>query len=178
MYNVIMKFFSGFSLRDEEYLFTQYIKKSDFTICGFSYGAIAALNATIKALDTSKRVDTLQLFSPAFFQSKEEKFKRLQLRAYKANKELYMKQFINSCFEPYNAKIVKHKESTLEELKELLEYEWDEEKFKYLESRGVKIEVYLGGRDAIIDAEGARAFFLNCTTVTYIKDANHFLQLK
>jgi len=173
-----MKFYSGFSLKEEAYLFASYIKPSDFNICGFSYGAIAALNATIKALESSKRIDTLQLFSPAFFQTKEEKFKRLQLRAYKTNQELYMKQFINSCFEPYNVKITKHKESSLEELKELLEYVWDEEKFEYLESRGVKVEVYLGGRDAIIDVKAAREFFIKVATVTYIKDANHFLQLK
>lgn len=173
-----MKFYSGFSLKDEMYLFTPYIKQSDFTVCGFSYGAIAAFNATLEALKNSQRVDTLQLFSPAFFQTKEEKFKRLQLRAYKSSEELYMKQFVNACFAPYNKKITTHKESKLEELQELLEYVWDEEQFEYLESCGVKVEVYLGGCDAIIDVAGAREFFLEVATVTYIKEANHFLQLK
>lgn len=172
-----MKFYSGFSLKEEEYLFTPYIKKSDFTICGFSYGAIAALNRAVKEIERAKRIDTLQLFSPAFFQTKDEKFKRLQLRSYKANKELYMKQFVNSCFTPYNKKVIQHRDTTLEELQELLEYVWDEEKFKYLESKGVKVEVYLGGKDIIIDVAGAREFFLQHSTVTYIKDANHFLQL-
>lgn len=172
-----MQFYSGFSLRDEEYLFSPYIKRSDFTICGFSYGTIAALNATLKLLKDAKRVDTLQLFSPAFFQTKDEKFKRLQLRSYKTNKELYMQQFVESCFAPYNKKVLTHKETSIEQLQELLEYEWDEQKLKYLEDCGVKIEVYLGGKDAIIDVEGAHEFFLEYATLTYIKDANHFLQL-
>lgn len=172
-----MQFHSGFSLQGEAYLFTSYIKKSDFTICGFSYGAIAALNAAIERVESAKRIDTLQLFSPAFFQTKDEKFKRLQLRSYKANKELYMKQFVNSCFTPYNKKVIQHKDTTLEELQELLEYVWDEEKLLFLESKGVCIEVYLGGKDAIIDVAGARDFFVKLSTLTYIKDANHFLQL-
>jgi hypothetical protein len=41
--------------------------------------------------------------------------------------------------------------------------------------RGINIEVYLGGEDKIIDVTGAREFFLEVATVTYIKDANHFL---
>lgn len=171
-----MKFYSGFSLQDEEYLFSSYIKKSDFTVCGFSYGAIAAFTTALEMLENNKRIDTLQLFSPAFFQTKDEKFKRLQLRSYKAHKELYMKQFLELCFAPYNRKITKQKETSFEELQELLEYVWKVDGFTLLESKGVKIEVYLGGKDAIIDVEGARQFFLEVSTVTYIKDANHFLQ--
>ena len=172
-----MQFHSGFSLQNEAYLFTPYIKKSDFTICGFSYGAIAALNAATNAIESATRLDTLQLFSPAFFQTKDEKFKRVQLRSYRANKALYMQEFVKSCFAPYNTKVLEHKETTLEELQELLEYVWNAEQFAFLESRGVKIEVYLGGKDAIIDVAGAREFFLKYATVTYIKDANHFLQI-
>ncbi len=172
-----MQFYSGFSLKDEAYLFAPYIKQSDFSVCGFSYGAIAALNATLEMLETSRRVDRLQLFSPAFFQTKEQKFKRLQLRSYKTDKNLYMNQFIKACFSPYEKKILSHKETSIEELKELLEYEWDAEKLREIEACGVKIEVYLGGKDAIIDVEGAREFFLEYATLTYIKDANHFLQL-
>lgn len=172
-----MNFYSGFSLRDEEYLFTQYIKRSDFTLCGFSYGAIMALKRALEEIEQGRRVDTLQLFSPAFFQTKEEKFKRLQLRAYSKNRDVYLKQFIASCFSPYNQKIIKQRETHLDELKELLEYEWELEKLQTLEDKGVKIEVYLGGKDAIIDVEAAKDFFLQVATVTYIKEANHFLQL-
>jgi len=172
-----MKFYSGFSLKNEEYLFSELIKKSEYTICGFSYGAIKALRATTKALDEGKRVDTLQLFSPAFFQTKDEKFKRLQLMTYKKNEEIYLKQFISSCFEPFEKKIVEHTSSTIDELRELLEYEWNLDDFKELIERGIKIEVYLGGQDNIIDVNAAKELFLEVATVTYIKDANHFLQL-
>ena len=171
-----MKFYSGFSLKNEEYLFGDFIKSSEYTICGFSYGAIKALEAIKKALDEGKRVDTLQLFSPAFFQITDEKFKRLQLMSYKKNQEIYLKQFISSCFEPFEKKIVEHSSTTADELRELLEYEWNLDDFKELMKRGITIEVYLGGQDKIIDSNAAKELFLEIATVTYIKDANHFLQ--
>ncbi len=171
-----MKFFSGFSLKNEEYLLSEYIDKSAYTICGFSYGAIKALNATVEMIENSQRVDRLQLFSPAFFQTKEQKFKRLQLMSYKKSKLLYMKQFIKGCFSPYEEKIVETIETDISELQELLEYEYSLDKLKMIEESGVKIEVYLGAKDMIIDVERAREFFLQVATVTYIKEANHFLQ--
>jgi len=172
-----MKFFSGFSLINEEYLFEEYIEGSQYSICGFSYGAIKALNATSEMLKNSQRVDRLQLFSPAFFQTKEEKFKRLQLMSYKKSKLLYLKQFMKGCFFPYEEKIVENIDTDISELKELLEYEWSIERLKDIADKGVKIEVYLGSCDAIIDVQQAREFFLEVATVTYIKEANHFLLL-
>ncbi|MFK5937442.1 MAG: pimelyl-ACP methyl ester esterase BioV [Sulfurimonas sp.] len=172
-----MRFFSGFSLKDEVYLFDKYIKKSEYAICGFSYGAITAFKKTLDMLNAGERVDTLQLFSPAFFQSKDEKFKRLQLISYKKNQAAYMEQFISSCFSPYGKKIVKHKDTTMDELKELLYYEWSLDDLKKIELSGVKIEVYLGGEDRIIDINAAKEMFLNVATVSYIKSANHFLQI-
>ena len=172
-----MRFFSGFSLKNEEYLFDKYTRKSEYTICGFSYGAIAAFRMTIDMLNAGKRVDTLQLLSPAFFQSKDEKFKRLQLISYQKNQDVYMEQSISSCFLPYNKKIVEYKETTIVELKELLNYEWSLEDLKKIEERGVKIEIYLGGEDKIIDVNAAKELFLNVSTVTYVKSANHFLQI-
>jgi len=174
--SISMKFYSGFSLKNEEYLFRNFIKSSEYTVCGFSYGAIKALRATRQALNEGKRVDTLQLFSPAFFQSKAEKFKRLQLMSYKKNEALYLKQFISSCFEPFEKKIIEHTDTTIDELRELLEYKWNIDDFKELVNRGVAIEVYLGAQDKIIDVTAAKELFLEVATVTYIKDANHFLQ--
>jgi hypothetical protein len=170
-----MKFFSGFSLTNEEYLFEEYIDPSQYSICGFSYGAIKALRVTSKMLTDSQRVDRLQLFSPAFFQTKEEKFKRLQLMSYKKSKLLYLKQFMKGCFFPYEEKIVENIDTDISELKELLEYEWSMDKLKEISQSGVKIEVYLGSKDAIIDVLRAKEFFLEVATVTYIKEANHFL---
>ena len=172
-----MQFFSGFSLTNESYLFDEYISKSDYSVVGFSYGAIKAFEYVKKELASSRRVDTLQLISPAFFQNKPNKFKKLQLMAYSKNELTYMKSFMNSCFEPYEKKIVQNKQTTKEELEELLNFEWNLQELESLVQKGVKIEVYLGEYDKIIDATDAKEFFMQVATVTYIKDANHFLQL-
>ena len=172
-----MKFFSGFSLTNEEHLFEQFIDSSEYNVCGFSYGAIKALNYVVEELNRGNRIDRLQLLSPAFFQNKDAKFKKLQLLSYRKNKELYLNQFLKSCFDPYEKKIVQNVDTQVEELEELLYYKWDEEKLSYLSSRGVVIEVYLGSEDMIVDALSAKEYFLECSTVTYIKKANHFLQL-
>ncbi|QOP45589.1 pimelyl-ACP methyl ester esterase BioV [Sulfurimonas paralvinellae] len=170
-----MRFFSGFSLQNEQHFFTPFIKESDYSVCGFSYGAIKAFEYVQKALREGKRVDTLQLFSPAFFQSKDEKFKRLQLMAYRKNEDAYLAQFINACFLPYERQDVARSVTVIEELEELLNYEWNFESLRELCRSGVAIEVYLGGKDQIVDADAAKEFFLDVATVTYIKDGNHFL---
>jgi len=170
-----MQFYSGFSLSEEAHFFEDLLDKSDFTIAGFSYGAIKAFEAAQKALCEGKRVDRLQLFSPAFFQSKDAKFKRLQLMAYRKNEEEYLRQFINACFLPYERRDVAREVTVLEELEELLNYEWDKDAFSALREAGMVIEVYLGARDQIVDSVAAKEFFLDVATVTLIKEGNHFL---
>ncbi|MCX6051517.1 MAG: pimelyl-ACP methyl ester esterase BioV [Campylobacterales bacterium] len=171
-----MKFFSGFSLLGESYLFDAYINNSEYSACGFSYGAIKAFHYVEEQLACGNRIDTLQLFSPAYFQSKSKEFKRLQLMAYKKNQSGYLKEFMNACFIPHAKKKIKHDATTFEELEELLNYSWNIAELQALADKGVKIEVYLGGEDKIIDVQRARWLFLNVATVTYIKNANHFLQ--
>ncbi|MFA5233792.1 MAG: pimelyl-ACP methyl ester esterase BioV [Sulfurimonas sp.] len=173
-----MKFYSGFSLKGEDHYFSDYINRSDYSVSGFSYGAIKAFQYVKEQLELKKRVDILQLFSPAFFQTKDEKFKKLQLLGYRKNRDAYLKEFIASCFLPHEKKAVEHNENSVEELEELLNYEWNMHELKSIANRGVKIEVYLGGEDRIIDAKSAKEFFLEVATVTYIKEANHFLLLK
>jgi len=172
-----MKFYSGFSLKNEEYFFNSFIKNSEYTVCGFSYGAIEALNRVADLIKNKKRVDTLQLFSPIFFQNKDTKFIRLQMIAYNKDKSSYMKQFTKNSFAPYKSKEVQHTETNVEELKELLEHKWSLKSLEALNRVGVKIEVYLGGKDKIVDTLEAKEFFVKVATVTYIKSANHFLQL-
>ena len=172
-----MQFYSGFSLKDEEYLFEEYINKSQYCVCGFSYGATKALRYTQEQLKMGRRIDTLQFFSPAFFQTKSYKFKKLQTIGYKKDKSKYLNSFIDLCFKPYEKKITEHYETEIGELEELLNYRWDIQELKELVNKGVKLEIYLGGKDKIIDGECAREFFLHVATVTYIKDANHFLQV-
>ena len=172
-----MKFFSGFSLKNESSLFTRYVNSSDYTVCGFSYGSIKALESVKEQLKNGRRVDRLQLFSPVFFETKSEKFKKLQLFGYKKDKVFYLKQFIESCFYPYGVKTIEQKENSFEELSELLNYKWVKPELVELINLGVNIEVYLGSKDKIIDVESAREFFLDVATVTYLKEANHFLQI-
>lgn len=172
-----MKFYSGFALDGEQEYFKDYIDSSDFCVCGFSYGAIKALKQTLVELKNAKRVDRLQLFSPAFFQTKDDKFKKKQLMGYRKNTHTYLEQFLKSCFLPHQQKDVTLSHSSTEELQELLEYRWCKKELEHIKNSGVAIEVYLGGEDKIIDLGGARDFFLEVATVTYIKNANHFLQI-
>lgn len=170
-----MQFYSGFSLKNEDYCFSDYINRSEYSVCGFSYGAIKAFEHVKEQLEAKKRIDSLQLISPAFFQTKDEKFKKLQLLGYRKNRDTYLKEFMSLCFLPYEKKVVERNENSAEELEELLYYVWKKDELKYIANNGVKIEVYLGADDRIIDVDGAREFFLEVATVTYIKNANHFL---
>jgi hypothetical protein len=168
-----MKFFSGFTLRNESHLFRDWLRPGDYTAAGFSYGAI---KAAAYALDTSERIDTLQLFSPAFFQNRPDRFKRLQTLAFSKDPEGYRTQFLANCFKPLEVQPVERTEGSVEELEELLYYVWEPETLRAIAERGTRIEVYLGEADGIIDAAEAREFFTPFATVTLIKHANHFLQ--
>ncbi|MCP4970910.1 MAG: pimelyl-ACP methyl ester esterase BioV [Arcobacter sp.] len=170
---MISKFFSGFSLNNEKELFKDYIIDNDFTVSGFSYGSIKAFEFT---LNSKKRIDTLQLFSPAFFQVKDTKFKRMQLMFFKKDPKSYCDNFLENI--SYPSKIDTKKffdQGTEDELDELINYKWEEKKLDEVLSRGIKIEVYLGEKDKIIDSKQALDFFRNYATVYYIKEKGHIL---
>jgi hypothetical protein len=168
-----MRFYSGFALCGDQYFFDTYLKPSDYTVAGFSYGAIKAAQY---ARDSHERIDTLQLFSPAFFQTKKESFRRLQMAGYFKDTERYLENFLTSCFAPSPQSPVNMGENSAESLEELLYFEWNDDLMKQICSKGTRIEVYLGLEDQVIDVAGAREFFLPYATVTSIKRANHFLQ--
>ena len=168
-----MHYYSGFALHDEVHFFEAFRDKNAYCVSGFSYGAIKAFQYV---LDTQSRVDRLQLFSPAFFQQKSDKFKRLQMMGYQKTSDLYIKKFTENCFLPYSPKEVSYAQHSAFELEELLHFVWKEEEIKTLIDRGVRIEVYLGSEDKISDVASAFAFFKPFGTVTLIKGANHFLQ--
>ena len=171
-----MNFYSGFSLQNDSSFFKEYIEDSLYSVSGFSYGAILALKEVQKRLKENKRIDKLQLFSPAFFQTKSAKFKKLQMLGFTKSKENYIQKFLQLCFSPYEMNVVSLNDAKKEELEELLNFEWIGAELLELEEQGIVIEVYLGGKDAIIDVVSAREFFVEFSTLTYIKDANHFLQ--
>lgn len=168
-----MRFYSGFSLRNEAHYFAPFLKRNDYTVAGFSYGAIKAFH---DVLSTHERIDTLQLFSPAYFCNKPERFKRLQLQGYNRDSEQYRSRFIESCFAPYPVQPVEEGEASGEALEALLNFSWPESQLRALVDRGVHIEVYLGEKDAVIDADAAKAHFQPYATIYYIKNANHFVQ--
>lgn len=168
-----MKFFSGFSLKGDRHFFDPYLKKGEYDVAGFSYGAI---NAARYASDASERIDTLQLFSPAFFQSRKESFRRMQLGGYLKDPAGYRELFLANCFAPCATEETQEGEHDAEALRDLLYFVWEGELMERIRAKGTRIEVYLGLEDRIIDVEGAREFFLPYATVTSIKKANHFLQ--
>ena len=171
-----MNFYSGFSLSNDKQLFEPYLKESAYTLAGFSYGAIKAFK---EALNTQTRIDTLQLFSPAFFQDKNEKFKRMQMMYFGKDANAYLNNFVTSCFAPVeiDTDVVLQMGSEVE-LKELLTYEWKADELKALQEKGVEIEVYLGSDDKIIDAHKAKEFFLPYATTYMINHAGHTLKTK
>ncbi|NQY94024.1 MAG: alpha/beta hydrolase, partial [Campylobacteraceae bacterium] len=99
------KFFSGFSLQGEKELFQTYLSENDFTVCGFSYGAQQAFDYV---LNSKTRVDLLQLFSPAFFQDKDLKYKRMQLMYFKKDALNYCSNFLDNSVYPTNKKLDKY----------------------------------------------------------------------
>ena len=167
------KYFSGFCFFEESELFKDYIIQNDFTVSGFSFGAIKAFE---EVLNSNNRVDKLQLFSPAFFQTQNEKFKRTQIMYFKKDANAYCQTFLSNVLSPLDLDISKYfKLGSIEELQELLYYEWSEEKLQKLLDKGTKIEVYLGGVDKIIEASKVKEFFKNFATVYYIKEKGHLL---
>ena len=164
-----MKFYSGFSLSNDEQLFRPYLKSTQFCVAGFSYGAIKAFR---QVLESKTRIDTLQLFSPAFFQSRSDKFRRMQSMYFAKEKRAYLKNFFDSCFLPAQADgSVLLGEGSAEELEELLSYEWKADELKSIQDRGIEIEVYLGSEDKIIEAQKAKEFFLPHATTYMINHA-------
>lgn len=166
-------YFSGFCLKNESDLFFNYILKNEFTVSGFSYGAI---NAFEEVLNSDVRVDKLQLFSPAFFQTKDKKYKRMQLMFYKKDEDAYCNNFLKNITYPSNINCDKYFiPGTYDDLDKLINYNWDEKKLQSLINKGVKIEVFIGEKDKIIEAQKAKDFFLKYATVYFIKNVGHIL---
>ena len=174
-------YFSGFSLTNESEIFNEYRIKNDITVSAFSYGCIKLveniLGGTYEEESSKKRIDTIQLFSPAFFNDKDEKFKRLQLMFFKKDSGTYCDNFLKNCGFKEVDKSKYFQIGSFEELQELLYYKWDEEKMERLKAKNITIETYLGECDRIIDSKEALAFFRKFGDVYFIKGANHNLSL-
>jgi len=171
-----MVYFNGFSLQNEEVYFQEYLLESDLCVAGFSYGAQKAFEYVYHA---NVRVDRLILLSPAFFQTKKQSFIRTQLHYFEAGKDAYTDQFLLNAAFPASIDLKEYlKTGSKEELETLLTYQWDEEKIKKVQEKGTVIEVFLGGRDKIMEAEEAFDFFAPLVTSYYMKDSGHLLLLE
>ncbi len=171
-----MRYFSGFSLEGEEALFSAYLDSNDYTVAGFSYGAQLAFEYAYKS---SRRIDRLILLSPAFFQTQKPSFIRTQLRYFDANKEAYVKQFLENVAYPASTPLEHYLNvGTKETLEALLSYVWEKEKIEVLQKRGITIEVFIGDEDKIIDSKEAITFFKTCTTLYTVKNTGHLLEQK
>ncbi|BDY11951.1 pimelyl-ACP methyl ester esterase BioV [Hydrogenimonas cancrithermarum] len=172
-----MIFFSGFSLRNEQELFVEYLDRyhdNPYVIAGFSYGAIKALEYT---LQTGRRIDKLILLSPAWFKNKSRAFVKTQLIHYKKEPDRYVETFLKNASDPSPLGLEPYKgPSKIEELEELLTYPWPEEKLQIVVDKKIDIETYLGGRDRIIDAAAAHDFFKNFSTSYLFKPFGHLLR--
>ncbi len=166
-------YFSGFSLEGEKELFKDYLEETDFTVSGFSFGAQKAFEYV---LNSEKRVDKLQLFSPAFFQIKDKKYKRLQLMFFGKDKDQYCKNFLENVSSGSNIDLEPYfKQGSQTELEELLHYNWAKIDLQNVVNKGTKIEVFLGASDKIIDSMEAYQFFKEFATVYYMKNKGHIL---
>lgn len=167
-------YFSGFCLKNEKVLFDEYIIENNVTKSGFSYGAIMAFE---DVLHSNKRIDLLQLFSPAFFQNKNKKFIRMQEMFYKKDKNTYSENFIKNISLPSKFNCLEYlTEGKSSELNILMNYVWEQEKLEKVLNNGTKIEVYLGSEDKIIDSKEAMNFFKEYARVYFIKDVGHILK--
>ncbi len=168
-----MRYFSGFCFKNEQDLFDDILLKNDFCVAGFSYGAIKAFEYTY---NLNKRVDTLQLISPAFFQDRNDRFISLQLRAFSKDRDKYLKNFYQNSLYPLKIDIKRfYSTGNTEELKELLNYKWDIKKIEQTVKRGVKLEVFLGSYDKIINPNVVKDFFTPFATIYWFNNLGHII---
>ena len=165
-------YFSGFSLQNEKELFSNYLINNDFTVSGFSFGAQKAVEYV---LNTKTRIDTLQLFSPSYFNDQDKKYKRMQVIYFKKDSEAYCDDFLENCGLNKKQKDKYFHMGTVEELEDLLNYDWSEKKLQSIVERKINIEVYLGVEDKIINSKQAKEFFRKFGEVYYIKGKGHIL---
>ncbi|BAF70188.1 pimelyl-ACP methyl ester esterase BioV [Nitratiruptor sp. SB155-2] len=172
-----MQFFSGFGFHNEKILFLDILNRSDFTIAGFSYGAQKAFQEAVKQVQEGKRVDTLQLISPAYFDEESKEFKHKQILSFVKNQDAYLHFFYKKAAYPSKKDYSKFfTQPSLGDLKALLFFTWDDKALEFLVQSGVHIEVFIGALDKIVNPQKSKHFFQQYGQVYYIKDVGHLLR--
>ncbi len=171
-----MKFFSGFALKNEASLFSHLLKEwenNPYVVAGFSYGAIEAFEYTLK---NDRRIDRLILLSPAWFLDKDRAFVRTQLIYFKKDPQTYLDTFFQNAVQPANIDLNPYRgEGDAQALQKLLTYPWEKTTLQSLQKRGIKLQIFLGAKDRIIDATKAHDHFKNFGESWLFKAWGHFL---
>lgn len=168
-----MHYFSGFCFKNEKEIFSHLPLVEDiFTFTGFSYGAIKAYQTALLSLEEGRRVQRVNLLSPAFFQTKTPSFLKMQIMGFRKDSQKYIKNFLSLCGN-VNAKYLNM--GTIQELQELLYFKWESQQLKRLQDSGVQINVFIGEKDQIISPQEVREFFLPYCTIYSYKNFNHCL---
>ena len=169
-----MRFFSGFCFEGESELFASFASMNGrYTLNGFSYGAILAFKEALNLVRKSHRIQSLNLFSPAFFQERKPSFLKAQILGFKKDPQSYIQNFLSLCGNP-PAKYFK--QGTLEQLEELLSFEWRREELELLCASGVELNIFVGGKDKIISSQEVIDFFTPFGIVHLYQNLNHHLQ--
>ncbi|TSA87024.1 pimelyl-ACP methyl ester esterase BioV [Helicobacter mehlei] len=178
---MVGRYFSGFGFQREEWLFESILKPCGlYDVAGFSYGAICALEYACEQVKQNKRIQRLVLIAPCMLAHKSQAFKNLQLKAYQQNPHAYMQAFFEkigwSALLAQDPSLARYTHlGSLQDLQILLNYHYAPEKLEFLCARGVRLEVFIGLEDAIMDAKALCVFFRNYGCVWQFKGANHLL---
>lgn len=165
-------FYSGFCLSGEEGLFDEFLPSFGEYAAGFSYGSIAALKFAAQNKDVTKLI----LLSPAYYTHKDADFKEAQIAAFEADPELYRLKLLKKSGlredegERYGIP------GTSAQLRELLYFDWGDSEIASVVDKGVKIEVFIGGGDRVVEPEASAEFFRRYGSVYYLKNKNHILR--
>ncbi len=169
-----MNYFSGFLLQNELSLFGEICANlGKYSVVGFSRGAIDAI---AYVLNSDVRIDNLVLISPAYFEDRDEKFKRSQLAIFQKDRQAYTKIFYRNIAAPARADLEPYqREEGIEELERLLYYQYEREQLRKILNRGVQMDVHLGECDRIINSDATANFFEEFATIYYYKKRGHIL---
>lgn len=165
-------FYSGFCLDGEEGLFDEYLPAFGDFVAGFSYGSIKAVRYALQ----NDSVKSLLLLSPAYYTHKDNEFIEAQLAAFEADPALYKLKLLKKSGLKEEEGERYGKEGAIEELKELLYFDWRTAGLDVLKERGVKIEVFIGGGDRVVEPLPSQKFFEKYAKVHWLENKNHVLR--
>lgn len=171
------EFFGGFALKDDLNLFANLLTNfgitlNQYDVCGFGYGSKRALDYV---LNCNSRINRLILLSPAFFNNKDSAFLDSQIEYFSKNKELYLKYFYENI--GFDGLYRFNSDVSVRDLRAFFEFSFNEVDLFRICNKGIKIIVFLGGKDRIVDSIDAMEFFKNFGIVYFIKEANHLLRI-